>query len=358
MAQPQAHNDFLPPPTPGMGRALVMALIVHALLVLALAYAVPWHLENPDTPVFSAELWAPLPVQAAPPAPEVAEAPPAPPIPAEPAAPSPPAKMAPPTPAPPPAADAEIALNERPTMKKKQDEREKALQEKQALAKAAQERRLAEQRELEQRKEAKLKAEKLKAEALAEERKKNDKSKLSKADEAKRRKELEEAKAAEEKRQRDMEAAKAEEEQRQKAAEAAKKLEAERQREEQAQSEKLRKEARERALKLAGAPVGNGNPNATGTAAQSAGPSADYGAKVRAAIKPNISSIKELSPDLSAEYLVHTDASGRVISAKLTKRSGDAYWDEAALNAILKTDRLPVDKDGRVPSPMTIILRP
>jgi len=339
MAQPQAHNDFLPPPTPGMGRALVMALIVHALLVLALAYAVPWHLENPDTPVFSAELWAPLPVQAAPPAPEVAEAPPAPPIPAAPQAPSPPAKMALPTPAPPPAVDAEIALSERPTIKKKQDEREKALQEKQALAKAAQERRLAEQREL-------------------EERKKNEKNKLSKADEAKRRKELEEAKAAEEKRQREMEAAKAEEEQRQKAAEAAKKLEAERQREEQAQSEKLRKEARERALKLAGAAVGTGNPNATGTAAQNAGPSADYGAKVRAAIKPNISSIKELSPDLSAEYLVHTDASGRVISAKLTKRSGDAYWDDAALNAILKTDRLPVDKDGRVPSPMTIILRP
>ena len=77
-----------------------------------------------------------------------------------------------------------------------------------------------------------------------------------------------------------------------------------------------------------------------------------------AAIRPHIETIKELSPSLRAEYAVYTDASGRVTTPKLLKSSGDAYWDEVALKAILKTERLPIDDNGRVPSPMTIVLRP
>ena len=93
-------------------------------------------------------------------------------------------------------------------------------------------------------------------------------------------------------------------------------------------------------------------------AVQSAGPSANYGAKVVAAIRPNIASIKELSVSLAAEYDVYTDSSGRITHARIRKRSGDAYWDDAALQAILKTERLPLDDNGRVPSPMTIMMRP
>ncbi len=89
-----------------------------------------------------------------------------------------------------------------------------------------------------------------------------------------------------------------------------------------------------------------------------AGPSANYGTKVVATIRPHISTIKELSANLTVEYDVYTDASGRIESVKIRKRSGDAYWDDEALNAILKTRRLPFDDDGRVPSPMTISLRP
>lgn len=352
MATAQAHSDFLPPPSPGSGRALMLALIVHGLLVLALAYAVPWHLQTPTT-TFSAELWAPLPIEAAPPAlpPEpqvespVAPRPPAP-------APTPePARAAPP---PSPAIDADIATAERKAQQKKQDERDKALQDKKKL----EERRLADKRELEQRKEEALKAEKQKTEALALEAKKAEKSKLSKAEEAKRRKELEAAKAQEAKRLQEIEVAKAAEEKRLKELEIAKQQEADRLRDEQAQSDKLRKDARERALKLAGAGAGSGNANASATAAQSAGPSPNYGAKVVAAIRPNISTIKELSANITAEYDVYTDASGKIMSAKIRKRSGDAYWDDAALNAILKTERLPFDDNGRVPSPMTISLRP
>ncbi len=321
MATAQAHSDFLPPPAPGLGRALVLALIAHGLLVLALTYAVPWHLQTPSA-TFSAELWAPLPMEAAPPAP-----------PPEPPAPEVESIVAPPVPAPEPARtapppspnlDADIATAERKAQEKKKQ----------------QERRQNEKRELEQRKEETLKAEKQKAE------------------ESKRRKELDAAKAQDAKRLKEIEAAKVAEKKRLKDQEIAKQQEADRLREEQAQSEILRKDARERALKLAGAATGSGSASSTGTAAQSAGPSANYGAKVVAAIRPNIASIKELSASLTAEYDVYTDASGKIMSAKIRKRSGDAYWDDAALSAILKTEKLPFDENGRVPSPMTISLRP
>lgn len=386
MAQLQAHNDFLPPPTPGLRRSVLLALIVHALLVLALAYAVPWHLENKDTPPFTAELWTALPVQAAPPEPEIPIAPPAAPPPVETVVkpPSPTTQVSPPAAAPTQVADADIVLSDRQAAKKKQEEREKAIQEKKALEKEQEERRL---------------AEKQKADALAEEARKQVKSKptkaqeekqvreleLAKAEEEKRRKELETAKADQDKRRKELEAIKAEQDnrrkelealkseddkrrkeletakvealQRQKEAEAAKKVEAARLREEDAKSEKLRTDAIQR-MKNQVPTTSSGNATTSGTAAQSAGPSANYGARVVAAIRPHIETIKELSPSLRAEYAVYTDASGRVTTPKLLKSSGDAYWDEVALKAILKTERLPIDDNGRVPSPMTIVLRP
>jgi colicin import membrane protein len=109
---------------------------------------------------------------------------------------------------------------------------------------------------------------------------------------------------------------------------------------------------------MAGAAAGNDDPNASGTAAQSAGPSPSYGGKIVAAIRPNITLLKEVSGNPSVEYDVYTDPSGNVISAKLRKKSGDPYWDETAYNAILKTGKLPRDENGRVPSPMTIALEP
>jgi colicin import membrane protein len=55
---------------------------------------------------------------------------------------------------------------------------------------------------------------------------------------------------------------------------------------------------------------------------------------------------------------VKTGANGNIVDAKLTKSSGDAYFDDAAYKAIWKTERLPKDKDGKVPSPMVIVVSP
>jgi len=312
MSQGRAHTDFLPPRSPGMGPALVLAVIVHVLLVIALSVAVRWRHHSVEIVTVEAQLWSELPVEAAPPppaAPEETVVSPAPPPPIE------------EKPAPAPVPDPAIVLAERKAAEKK-EALQKAMEEKKRKAKEALEQRKAEQRKEDERKQARRDEDKKKAEALKakEDKAKEEKAKLAKAEQAKK-----------------AEAAKA--------------------REEAAQSEQRLKEATERALRLAGA-SGSGSPSATGTASHSSGPTAKYGAKVVAAIRPNISQLKEFSANLMADYEVYTDASGKVISAKLVKKSGDPAWDEVALNAILKTERLPLDENGRVPSPMTIGLKP
>jgi colicin import membrane protein len=58
------HDAFAPPRLPGMRPGLVLALIVHALLVLALAWSVNWKTSEPEGVV--AELWSSTPQFAAP----------------------------------------------------------------------------------------------------------------------------------------------------------------------------------------------------------------------------------------------------------------------------------------------------
>jgi colicin import membrane protein len=107
-----------------------------------------------------------------------------------------------------------------------------------------------------------------------------------------------------------------------------------------------------------GAPSGNGDARSTGTAAQSSGPSAGYGGKIRARIKPNITFTDTIAGNPTAEIEVRTSPDGTIISRKLTQTSGVKSWDEAVLNAIDKTEVLPRDTDGRVPSSLVISFRP
>lgn len=316
----------MPPPTPGLGRSVLMALVAHAALVLALSFAVQWRQSAPEPVAFAAELWAALPTEAAPPAAEplpvesVIEPPPAP-TPAPEPKPVPKPVPPPPAAAPPePPKQADIAL-----------EKKKALQEakkKQELADAkAQAALQLEKDKAEKQKKRKAEAEKLQA----------DKEKTAK---------LKEDKLKAEKRLKE-----------EKAAEAARKKEEKQAAEEAAQSEQRRKEAKDRALRLAGAAAGNGDADAKGTAAKKSGPPASYWSKVTAAIQNNLSTNKEVPTELVVAYDVYTDPIGNVMSHKLVKSSGNAYWDEVALNAIYKT-RIPRDEDGTIPQPIPLNLRP
>ncbi len=100
MALPR--DAFAPRPLPGMRSGLLLALIVHALLVVALAWSVNWRTHEPEGIV--AELWSALPQAAAP---RAAPPEPAPPVVTPRPAPTPPA---PPQPSPAARADAQIAV--------------------------------------------------------------------------------------------------------------------------------------------------------------------------------------------------------------------------------------------------------
>jgi TonB family protein len=102
-------------------------------------------------------------------------------------------------------------------------------------------------------------------------------------------------------------------------------------------------------------------PAAGATAPQASSPTDSYSARLVAHIRPNIT----FRPDLAgivgnpgAEVEVRAYADGTIISRKLLKSSGVKAWDEAVLKAIDKTDTLPRDIDGRVPSDFVFTFRP
>lgn len=285
--------EFGPPRADGALRSFGLALLVHALLIAALTWGLNWKRSNPDI-AFEAELWSSTPQEAAP---RLVEAPPPPP--------PPPAVTPPQVAPPPPTPDADIALE--------QDKK----------------RKLAQQKEAEAQKQAKLKAEQAKAELQA----RKDKELKAKEELAKR-KAAEEAKKAEARKQ------DAKDEAKQKQADAA--------------VARQRQEALNRMMGLAGA---TGGPDARGSAQKSGGPSASYGGKVRAKVKPNVVFTDDVVGNPTAEVEVRTAPDGTILSQRLVKSSGNKAWDDAVIKAIIRTGTMPRDVDGRVPTPMILEFR-
>ncbi len=105
---------------------------------------------------------------------------------------------------------------------------------------------------------------------------------------------------------------------------------------------------------------GQGSPNASGQAARSSGPSAGYRGRLIALFKRNIINlaIDEVpgNPEAVVDLVMAPD--GTILSKTLRTPSGVASWDEAVLRAIDRTEILPPDETGKVPSRMTIGFRP
>ena len=311
--------EFAPPDTPGLLRALVLAVLAHVLLVAALTWGVHWKSEV-EIVSAEAELWATMPVAAAP---RRQDPPPEPPPPPEEPRPIP--KPVPkPVPVPPPAPEVEppkvdiaLAQEKRRILKQKQLDLEKQ-QEKVKLEKQQQDKLKLEKQHAEKVKLEKLKAEQRQEEKLKTEKLKADKVKQELADKTKL--------AQDKKLQEDQ----------------AKALEAQ------------RVKNLQRMTGLAGA---SGGPSATGSALKSAGPSASYAGRIRARIKPNIVFTDDIVGNPTADVEVRTAPDGTIIARKLVKSSGDKAWDEAVLKAIDKTEVLPRDTDGRVPPVLEISFR-
>ncbi len=183
--------------------------------------------------------------------------------------------------------------------------------------------------------------------ALAREKERQAKEKLEQqrlereklAREKEREQQAREKKLAEEKRKKELEAKQA-------------KLQEQKEAE---QREKLRQENLQRMTGLANA---TGKPTATGTATQASGVSSSYAGRIRARVKPNIVFSEELATNPTAEVEVRTSPDGTIVGRRLLKSSGHKSWDDAVLKAIDKTETLPRNEDGVVPSPLVISFRP
>jgi len=315
MTATPAYLEFAPPPPPGTGRSLGLALLVHLLLMVALTAGIQWNQDN--SPSVEAELWAAIPMAVAP---KLVEAEPPPPPPPPPPAPK---EMVKPPPEPTSNVDADIALAKR----KKQLEEDKKKQE---------------TLEAERLKKELLKKEDEKKAKLKEKEQKELKDKALKEKELKEKEKKE--KERKEKELKDKEAKKLQEQKDAKPSPAdVKKLEA------------MRQENMKRIAGMAGA---SGDENATGTAQRSAGPSDSYGGRIRGRIKPNITFTEDIASNAPAEVEVRCAPDGTIVGKKLIKSSGNAAWDNAVLKAIDKTEILPRDIDGRIHSPLVISFRP
>ena len=291
--------EFSPPPTPGVLRALAIAILAHAFLLAALTWGVHWKRDAVNVSA-EAELWAATPQQAAPKPIDVT--PPSEPPQPQPEPSPPPPKVAPKIEPSPPQVD--IALEKEKLRREKEKDRlDKLRLEKLKLQKLdLQKKRIEEQHERDSKA------------VLAKE----------KAPEVAKRKELLQAKERQELK-------------------------------ESQQLEAQRKANIQRMTGLAGA---TGAPGATGTALRSSGPSAGYAGRIRGRIRPNIVFTDDIPGNPMAEVEVRTAPDGTIISRKLLKPSGVTSWDDAVLRAIDKTEVLPRDTDGRVPPTLVISFRP
>lgn len=339
-----AQPDLKPPRQGRWGGPLGLALGVHALLIVALTWGVSW--KRDATPaVFEAELWSRLPQAAAPraaaPPPPAAAAPK--PIPKP--APSPAPRSAPPAPkpvpvvAPPPVpspAQADIATAQ---AKKQTEEAKRAAQLRQEATRQVAAEKAANQKA----NAAKALAEKAAADKAAANEAAADKQALEKKQQAER---LQAERVAAQKKAAEQKAEKAQEVQ---------EVQEAQERQEAAAAEKARLENIRRMLGQAGA---TGGPQATGAAQKASGPSPGYGSRVAGRIKPNVVFTDAVNGNPVAEIEVRTQADGTITSRRLVKSSGNPAWDQAALRAIDRTGSLPLDTDGKVPSPLTIDMRP
>ena len=304
------HLEFAPPPPADGARSFGLALLVHALLVAALTWGIHWN-DSDQSMAVEAELWSAIPTPAAPRAVEPEPPPPTPKAEPEPPPPPPPKVMPKPTP---PAAqrEAQLAIERE---KHKKLEQEKKLEDERQKRKEKELKEKKEKEKLDKEKQAKLEKEKLEREKLDKEKLEKDKKEKAKH--------------------------KAEQEAKERAE--AKRLEADRQ---------------ANLKRIAGMAGATGAPTDSGTALKASGPSASYAGRIRGKVKPNIVFGDDIPGNPMAEVEVKCAPDGTILSKRLLHSSGHKSWDDAVIKALEKTEVLPRDVDGRVPSVMVISFRP
>ncbi|CAM2165807.1 cell envelope integrity protein TolA [Burkholderia orbicola] len=328
-----------PPRERGTWRAFALAALMHVLLALFLYHGVQW--QNSTPAGAEAELWTEVPDVPAP-RPVVT--------------PAPPVKVAPP-PAPVRDEQADIALQQ----KKRQQEA------------AAREAQLEQQRRAQQLK-AQQEEEARRAQLAAQQAAALAAQKAAERDRQKQADKLKQQQLAEQQKLQQQKQAQLEAQQAAKAkADAAAKAKAEAQAKAKAEAAARAKASaaanakldRERSARLAqmqglsGAGEGGGEglaKSGTGTGSGGNAATPGYADKVRRRVKPNIVWGGERA-GLTTVVKIRCTPSGDVLSASVSRSSGNSGWDQAVVSAIHASVPLPPDSNGRTPSDITITFK-
>lgn len=325
MTRKNLSYPLQPPRERGTLRALMLAVLMHVLLGLFLYHGIHWQNSTPAGE--EAELWTEVPNLSTPqPAPPPAPVAPAPPQPTE---------------------EADIALQQQ---KRKQEE-------------AARQAQLAEQQRLleQQREDAEAKRQQQLAAQAAQ---------LAAQQKAAKLKQQQDQQAAADKlKQQQLEAQKKqqqlEDQQKQAQLDAQKKADAAKAKAQaEAQAKKLDAERRARIAQMQGAMGGGSSDSGNGLAKSGNGSgaggtaaSAGYAEKVQRLVRPKIIWAGG-TEGLETVVAVHCAPTGTLLSAVITRSSGNSQWDAAALRAVQQSDPMPLDTNGKTPSNFTITLRP
>ena len=133
---------------------------------------------------------------------------------------------------------------------------------------------------------------------------------------------------------------------------------AERKKQEEAALEKMRKENLERIAGLAGA---SGSPSSQGTAMRSSGPSASYAGRLAAIFRRNVvfpGGVDTIAGNPAAEIQVRVSPTGEIVNVRLARSSGNPAWDQAAVRAVERAERIPADENGRYVQDFPVTMRP
>jgi TonB family protein len=85
--------------------------------------------------------------------------------------------------------------------------------------------------------------------------------------------------------------------------------------------------------------------------------SSSYLIRIIGRIKPNISFSGVFDGNSESDIELTVTSSGVISNYKMINSSGNTDWDNAVLNAIGRTEVLPKDIDGRIPSPIRIKIK-
>jgi colicin import membrane protein len=149
----------------------------------------------------------------------------------------------------------------------------------------------------------------------------------------------------------------------QKKADAQKAAKAKAQADAAAQAKKLDAERRARLAQMQGSAGGEGSTgnglakSGTGSGSGGTSTSPGYADKVRRVVRPNISWGGE-TEGLETVISVRCSPTGTLLDAQISRSSGNAAWDDAALRAVQRSNPMPQDIDGKTPTSFKITMRP